>query len=741
MPITPPSLDDRGYEDLLADLLARIPAHTPEWTHARVGDPGRTLLELFAWLGDALLYRVNLVPERQRLAFLRLLGLEPRPALAARGIVCLAFNDKAASARVRAPAGTEIKGSARFETRQPVWVHPVTAEAYIKRPIRDDERAAMGALLHDLPSVYGLAQERAAFYVTTPVFIGGAADPLGLDLTRGAGTLDGCLWIALFASPNGDAATAVKTARDALAPDRNGEHARVTVGLAPTLTLSDPLDVTASASDVPKSAQAPIAWEVTAGDDGAMYARLDPEDGTAGLTRAGVVTLTLPGAVKAPVNDPRQSLAAGTRDRPPRIDDEQRAERLVAWIRMRVDTPAGDPPTSLSLSWAGFGAVEVDQRASVVGRQIGESTGLADQEFSLSATSVEAESFLLQVAEDGGSFERWQRVADLALAGRDQRVYALRAEEGVVAFGDGVRGKVPAEGARVRVERMRSGGGEVGNLPPGSLKEASVSGATLRVTQGLATTGGRDAETLAEAERRIPAILRHRERAVTEDDFRALATWAPATRVGRVEVLPRFSPKRRASGVPGVVTVMVLPPKSGAMPPAPRADRVMLERVYAHLAPRRPLATELYVIGCEYVPVAVSVAVVIRAGLDPSEVLAAVRAALRAYLWPLPPGGADEAGAPLGGAVRARELEVVVARVAGVEGVSTPRLFTRDTDGRWALVPTARECEPAELALLKWQLPELLDVVVIEGEESPTRVDAPDGGAYDIAIPVVPEVC
>ena len=30
MAISPPALDERGYEDLLADLLARIPAHTPK---------------------------------------------------------------------------------------------------------------------------------------------------------------------------------------------------------------------------------------------------------------------------------------------------------------------------------------------------------------------------------------------------------------------------------------------------------------------------------------------------------------------------------------------------------------------------------------------------------------------------------------------------------------------------------------------------------------------------------------
>ena len=63
MPLQPPSLDDRTYDDLLQDLLASIPAHTPEWTAPQQGDPGRTLLELFAWLGDALLYRANLVPE------------------------------------------------------------------------------------------------------------------------------------------------------------------------------------------------------------------------------------------------------------------------------------------------------------------------------------------------------------------------------------------------------------------------------------------------------------------------------------------------------------------------------------------------------------------------------------------------------------------------------------------------------------------------------------------------------
>src|ERR687886_326506 len=97
MPIVPPALDDRSFDDLVEELLARIPAHTPEWTNPRQGDPGRTLIELFAWLADTLLYRANLIPERQRLAFLRLLGIQMRPAVAARGLISISLDDEAAT--------------------------------------------------------------------------------------------------------------------------------------------------------------------------------------------------------------------------------------------------------------------------------------------------------------------------------------------------------------------------------------------------------------------------------------------------------------------------------------------------------------------------------------------------------------------------------------------------------------------------------------------------------------------
>jgi|SRR6185369_3593574 predicted phage baseplate assembly protein len=127
MPLIVPRLDDRRYQDLVEDLVRRIPAHTPEWTNPREGDPGRTLLELFAWLADTILYRANLIPERQRLAFLSLLGMPLRPAQPAKGMIALSIEDAVApQLRPLAEAG----GPVNFETLGEVTVFPCAGECY-----------------------------------------------------------------------------------------------------------------------------------------------------------------------------------------------------------------------------------------------------------------------------------------------------------------------------------------------------------------------------------------------------------------------------------------------------------------------------------------------------------------------------------------------------------------------------------------------------------------------------------
>ncbi len=74
VPLTTHELDDRRFDDLLDEALSLVPAHAPDWTNHNASDPGVTLLELFAWLAEMLIYRANQIPDSHRIAFLRLLN-------------------------------------------------------------------------------------------------------------------------------------------------------------------------------------------------------------------------------------------------------------------------------------------------------------------------------------------------------------------------------------------------------------------------------------------------------------------------------------------------------------------------------------------------------------------------------------------------------------------------------------------------------------------------------------------
>jgi hypothetical protein len=354
---------------------------------------------------------------------------------------------------------------------------------------------------------------------------------------------------------------------------------------------------------------------------------------------------------------------------------------------------------------------------------------------------------------------------------------------------------------------MRVGGGVAGNLPSGTLKDiqanhpdgTTISDRRLKVVQPLPTLGGQDAETLPDAEQRIPAILRHGNRAVTADDYVRIASETPAVSLGRVDVIPRFLPQQRQDGVPGVVSVMALPLKATQRPPNPRPDRSLLEAVHTYLDARRPLATELYTIGCEYVRVGVAVGISVKDGYGLATVSNAVTDALYRFLWPLPPGGLDGTGWVRGRGVRDREIEVIVAQVAGVDEVAGVNLFRSDlrlarptpstlgatfvasplkktfggvlgtpssvatqvapganapapttaadsaarvVNWVWVQPPTAKSA--AEIAIQEWQLPELLTVMVgTDGAVPPTALKAapPAPAETGVAVPVVPEVC
>ena len=133
MPLQIPNLDDRRYQDLLNDALARIPVHNPEWTNFNKSDPGVTLIELFAFMTENLLYRANQIPERNRKKFLQLLGVPLQPASSAVGLVSFT-NDRGPLQTITLNTGLEVRaGQVPFRTNAGLDVLPVEARVYYKR--------------------------------------------------------------------------------------------------------------------------------------------------------------------------------------------------------------------------------------------------------------------------------------------------------------------------------------------------------------------------------------------------------------------------------------------------------------------------------------------------------------------------------------------------------------------------------------------------------------------------------
>ncbi len=126
MRLLPERLDDRGFEDLFEEARALIPRFAPAWTDHNTHDPGISLLELWAWLAEGQLYRLERVTARHREAFLAMLGARRRDARPARVVVIP--GDPAPAVSRRLPAGTRLAldrdRDVVFTTEHETWLTP-----------------------------------------------------------------------------------------------------------------------------------------------------------------------------------------------------------------------------------------------------------------------------------------------------------------------------------------------------------------------------------------------------------------------------------------------------------------------------------------------------------------------------------------------------------------------------------------------------------------------------------------
>jgi len=119
---------------------------------------------------------------------------------------------------------------------------------------------------------------------------------------------------------------------------------------------------------------------------------------------------------------------------------------------------------------------------------------------------------------------RWQAVEDFFDSTSKSRHYGVDRATGDVRFGDGESGMVPPIGRDNIKANYQVGGGERGNVGASEISIMKTSISFMdKVTNPEPAEGGSDTELLESVFERGPHLIKHRDRAVTEEDFERLA--------------------------------------------------------------------------------------------------------------------------------------------------------------------------------------------------------------------------
>jgi conserved hypothetical protein, phage tail-like region len=578
-----PVIDDRSYASLVDEIRARIPRYTPEWTNLNESDPGIVLAQLFAWLTELQLFRLSKVPELHYLKFLELIGIELEPAQAATAKLTLqvapGFNRDA----VIVPAKTQI-GSAEPDEQGRIVFETDRAVTVVRAKL-------LNLVAHDGFAFRDLSNDNldttVSFQPFGPAAIANNSFMLGFDEPLPEVTFQLSVW-----KPQ---------------PTRGAVVSRCESAATPRVGVQ-------------------LRWEYW---DGAEWSPLTLlKDESAAFTQNGDIQL------RGPKAGSMAARTVGTLTTP------------RYWIRARiVNAGYEEAPRLLAVR---INTVTVTQAETWELEPVGGSNGEVDQILRLRNTPVLAGSLVLEV-DEGNGFQPWSEVPDFFGSGPDDPHYVLNRATGEIRFGDGKNGRVPVANANnrtnVRARVYRAGGGKRGNVAANTLTRVldAVTGLDANnVTNPFPAAGGRDEQGVNDAIRRAPQVLKHHDRAVTAEDFEALAM--QAANIARAVALPLHHPDYPGIEVPGVVTVLVVPDVEGEAP-VPNAGT--LSAVCAYLNQRRLLTSELYVKGPTYKTVVVHAELVAEDSADLAEIKAQALDSLALYFHPIRGGEASDPTLPV----------------------------------------------------------------------------------------------
>ncbi len=270
---------------------------------------------------------------------------------------------------------------------------------------------------------------------------------------------------------------------------------------------------------------------------------------------------------------------------------------------------------------------------------------------------------------------RWHQVKDFYESEPRDRHYVLDHLTGKITFGDGRNGLIPPLGrGNIRMSRYQTGGGTGGNKPVGSIVQLKTTVPYVdKVINYEAAAGGAAAETLDSLIERAPREIRHRQRAVTLEDYEDLAKLA-SPEVIRAKCVPlanlQANPLDTKPELPGVVSVIIVP-RSTEVKPLPSLE--LISRVQDYLETYAEPTVNISVVGPLYVRVDITTEIAVTSLEGASKVAQAVEEKLASFLHPLT-GGFDETGWGFGREPYKSDFYRLLEGISGIDHVRSLRV-------------------------------------------------------------------
>jgi hypothetical protein len=429
------------------------------------------------------------------------------------------------------------------------------------------------------------------------------------------------------------------------------------------LQLHDQPETEERANSAGRAGEVP-RWEYWNGD---LWQRWALHDGTAGLNRSGLLSLLPP------------------------LDYKRKDEfgRSCYWLRMRQGRPDFRPRLQMAL----INTTLAEQGTTILNENLGVSNGrpcqmfttiqspvLAGQQLEVAEPVAPPQEEEQHILDDEGDdairktvtgdteqyWVRWHEVPNFNGSGPRDRHYMLNRQTGEVHFGDAVNGLIPpAFPGNIHLAKYRTGGGQQGNKHVFAISQLkSAIPYVSKAANWVPADGGGDAETIEALIDRGPRTLRHRNRAVTREDFEDLALDATGE-VARARCIPLYDleadPDTRTRK-PGVISVIIAPRSTGT---TPQPGTQLLAATRDYLRSSAQSTVDIVTVGPDYIAVDISVAIVVD---DPSvaqSVELNVTRAMSGFLHPIT-GNSDGKGWDFGRMPQKSEIFKVIEDIDGV---------------------------------------------------------------------------